>query len=587
MKEIKDINIKINEYLENRKEEKERFHQLDETLKKRTQAHYINEVRKDKKTSSKKRAKPVRKSHRKKQSAIAIALQNLEKRCQTFSQSIDRNIQNTKKKVSSTFSFTEVIKKKVCRVFSIKPKIVFKKPQLNFKIRVPRFSLKNKLKYILAGSVGVAAITIATIMVLNQITAYKVTFHGHDMGIVKDPESVLYLAEIADDKLDIAYNADIIINQDNIAFEKIRGFGLQISTDDEILNHFTYFSNLDAKAYAIHIGNEQIAVFSKKDEAEHFLEEVKEVYIDKDNEHIQYDKIYFLEDVEIKETETTLSTLSNYEKTLSYVLKGTNEEKLYKVKKGENYWTIADKFGITPEELEDANPSVNPERLQIGQEISLIVPKPLITVVSLEKVTFNESIPFEIEYENTGALFKGETDIRLSGKKGKKEVLAEVERHNGIEVSRKEIESKVIEEPRTQVVLVGTKALPPLIGTGTFDNPTRGTLTSRFGTRWGRMHTGIDVAGPVGTAIRASDGGVVTYTGWKGNYGLAVMIDHGQNKVTLYAHCNKILVKTGDKVYKGQKVAEMGNTGNSTGPHLHFEVRINGKAQNPLNYVRY
>ncbi len=572
MKDFKEISNKINEYIEEKKEKRGQFQKLEETLKKRTQARYINEVYKENQNSSIKKEK-AKKTHLNK---IKKSNQNLKNKIQSYS-IIPKSLKREKA--------SKIFPKKIFRslnIFSIKERIKF--PVFLKKKKSTGKSFKIK---VFAGAFSIIMIILSFLYILDNMTAYKVFFNGEEIGIVKDPESVLYLTDLLDEKLDIAYDADIIINEDNLKFEQIRSLKLEITPDDELLNHFTYFSNLEAKSYSVLINGEEVALFSRKEEAEKFLEEIKNTYIQEDDETIEYGKIYFLENVAIEEKETGLSTLSDFDSSLKYVLKGTKEEKSYKVKKGENYWTIAEKYNITPEELEAANPTVNPERIQIGQEISLIVPKPLVTVVSLEKKKYYERIPYEVTYENTGALFKGENEIKLRGKYGEKEILAEITRQNGIETSRKELESKVIEEPRTQVVLVGTKALPPLIGTGTFDEPARGRLTSRFGIRWGRMHSGIDIAAATGTTIRAADGGVVTYTGWKGNYGLTVIIDHGQNKSTLYAHCSKILVNKGDKVYKGKKIAEIGSTGRSTGPHVHFEVQVNGKAQNPLNYVNY
>ena len=103
--------------------------------------------------------------------------------------------------------------------------------------------------------------------------------------------------------------------------------------------------------------------------------------------------------------------------------------------------------------------------------------------------------------------------------------------------------------------------------------------------RWGRMHYGLDYAAPTGTPIYAADGGTVITAGWHGNYGYYIKIDHGANKVSLYAHCSKLLVKKGERVYQGQHIAEMGKTGRVTGPHLHFEVRVNGQHKDPMKYV--
>jgi murein DD-endopeptidase MepM/ murein hydrolase activator NlpD len=126
---------------------------------------------------------------------------------------------------------------------------------------------------------------------------------------------------------------------------------------------------------------------------------------------------------------------------------------------------------------------------------------------------------------------------------------------------------------------------------GGFIYPLRGQLTSRFGMRTHpiyhitKMHTGIDLSAPSGTPIRASAGGEVVYAGWWGGYGNVVIIDHGGGISTLYAHCSAIYVRKGQSVSQGEVIAAVGSTGLSTGPHLHFEVRKNGKPVDPLGYL--
>lgn len=121
---------------------------------------------------------------------------------------------------------------------------------------------------------------------------------------------------------------------------------------------------------------------------------------------------------------------------------------------------------------------------------------------------------------------------------------------------------------------------------GSFYYPFIGTITSRFGSRWGRMHTGIDIAASQGAPIRASADGIISFADWESGYGNLVKINHGNQMQTCYAHCSKILVKEGQRVKKGDIIARVGSTGNSTGPHLHFEIRLNGIAKNPLNYLK-
>ncbi|RDW14654.1 M23 family metallopeptidase [Paracoccus thiocyanatus] len=110
--------------------------------------------------------------------------------------------------------------------------------------------------------------------------------------------------------------------------------------------------------------------------------------------------------------------------------------------------------------------------------------------------------------------------------------------------------------------------------------------SSTFGRRWGRMHEGIDLAAPVGTAIHATGDGVVTFAGWQRGYGNLIKIKHELGTETRYGHLSKIRVKVGQKVSRGSRIGDMGNTGRSTGPHLHYEVRVNGRAVDPMSFIK-
>jgi murein DD-endopeptidase MepM/ murein hydrolase activator NlpD len=115
--------------------------------------------------------------------------------------------------------------------------------------------------------------------------------------------------------------------------------------------------------------------------------------------------------------------------------------------------------------------------------------------------------------------------------------------------------------------------------------PVAGPVTSGFGPRWGRMHEGLDIAAGSGTPIRAAAAGTVSYAGWLGGYGNLVVVEHGGGLATAYAHQQRIYVPVGRAVAQGEALGEVGSTGNSTGPHLHFEVRVNGSAVDPFGYL--
>ena len=121
---------------------------------------------------------------------------------------------------------------------------------------------------------------------------------------------------------------------------------------------------------------------------------------------------------------------------------------------------------------------------------------------------------------------------------------------------------------------------------GVFSWPSKGTISSPYGKRGRGFHTGIDIANKRGTTVSAAAGGKVTSAGWSGGYGYCIIVDHGNGMKTRYAHLSKILVSVGDSVSRGEKIGEVGSTGNSTGPHLHFEVIVNGSTKNPINYLK-
>ena len=127
--------------------------------------------------------------------------------------------------------------------------------------------------------------------------------------------------------------------------------------------------------------------------------------------------------------------------------------------------------------------------------------------------------------------------------------------------------------------------------TGSMIWPASGPITSSFGWRihpiYGSsiFHSGVDIGADYGDTVAAADGGVIIYSDWMSGYGKTIIIQHANGITSLYGHCSALLVSTGQRVNKGQAIARVGSTGNSTGPHLHFEVRVNGSPVNPGNYL--
>ena len=156
---------------------------------------------------------------------------------------------------------------------------------------------------------------------------------------------------------------------------------------------------------------------------------------------------------------------------------------------------------------------------------------------------------------------------------------------NGVEIERQILEEKVTREPDYRIVSRGTRTAPSR-GTGRFIWPVSGKDNITLWQERREYHTGVDIGAPTGTPVKAADSGIVIFAGSSGNYGKLVKIDHGNGFTTYYAHNSKILVSKSEKVEKGQTIALVGRTGRTSGSHLHFEVRKNGTAMDPMSFFR-
>ncbi|MBE6766249.1 MAG: hypothetical protein E7550_01500 [Ruminococcaceae bacterium] len=215
-------------------------------------------------------------------------------------------------------------------------------------------------------------------------------------------------------------------------------------------------------------------------------------------------------------------------------------------------------------------------------------------VKTVKTEAYIDEIPYGTEKTESNDYLKGYVKITSAGVPGQADVVAKVTCVNGIETERNIIKSTTITEPVAQKQLVGTATVSKTSSTKyassnskfmwPLDKSARTTITSYMGD--GRGHKGIDIACAKGTEIYASMGGTVAYAHYRSDYGNFVVIDHGNGYRTVYAHASKLLVTKGQVVEKGETIALVGSTGQSTGNHLHFEVRINDVAVNPLSYVK-
>jgi murein DD-endopeptidase MepM/ murein hydrolase activator NlpD len=207
--------------------------------------------------------------------------------------------------------------------------------------------------------------------------------------------------------------------------------------------------------------------------------------------------------------------------------------------------------------------------------------------VETETVRSTKALDFDTEYVYDETMEYGETQVITVGVPGEITTTEVNIYKNGVELSSRMVSCQVTAEPVNQVIRMGTAHYE---STGTYIWPSDSdSITSYFGNRTVSVgnsnHSGMDIDGHKGDPIYAADGATVKFAGYSGGYGNVVKLLHDDGTVTIYAHCSKLLVSEGERVYQGQKIAEVGATGTATGNHLHFEVVKDGVSLNPLDYV--
>ncbi|PKM93546.1 MAG: hypothetical protein CVU84_15320 [Firmicutes bacterium HGW-Firmicutes-1] len=297
--------------------------------------------------------------------------------------------------------------------------------------------------------------------------------------------------------------------------------------------------------------------------------------------------VEFTEEVVIVETFVDATKILSIEEATELITKENQEPQKYMVKSGDCPSTIASDNNMSLDTLIQMNPSLdNNELIKIGEELIVMVPEPELSITTTEEVVYKAPIERKTTYVDNANKYVGSNTVIDAGADGEKQITALVKKVNGNEVSRTTSKEEILKEPKDKVIEKGTKALPSKGATGSYIMPLSSyTLSSGYGYRWGGFHYGIDLAASTGTTIRAADGGVVTFAGWSGGYGNLVIVDHGNGETTKYGHCSSISVSEGQQVGQYQEIAKVGSTGQSTGPHCHFEIRFDGTPVNPMNYI--
>jgi murein DD-endopeptidase MepM/ murein hydrolase activator NlpD len=441
-------------------------------------------------------------------------------------------------------------------------------------------SFKN---HIISGVIAIICLTVvfAFFNMKNYALGYEVIIDGTLVGYIDD-------TGIVDEAIkDVAEVVKMYVGEDE-NYSKEPEYVRRLVDRDECMTKQAMadylLANLEyvVPSYGIYIDGEFVTAVT----SEEIAKNVRKEYL------IRYCGVQYTEEtiLETKEKYTYsldynhgINKLTSFEGAIN-ILAGTDKElEKYIVASGDTLSGIAEKFGMRSSvEIVALNPNLaDGDVIHVGDEIIVEKAAPLLSVIATRTLEYEEAVPYQVETQDDPNMFKGEYSIVSKGVEGKVRKVAKVKTENGIEFQRDVLSEEVLSEPVTEIRRVGTKTPPQFI------RPASGYLSSRYGRRWGRNHNGIDIAGSHGSAIKAAAAGTVTYSGWMSGYGNYVIIDHGNGYQTAYGHNSSLLVSKGQRVSQGQTIAKMGNTGRSTGTHLHFEIKKNGVFQNPLGYVSY
>lgn len=298
--------------------------------------------------------------------------------------------------------------------------------------------------------------------------------------------------------------------------------------------------------------------------------------------------IDFAEEVEVVESYLSKEEITPLDVAIEEVTKDQEKNTMYEVVSGDTLLGISMKTNIPIEKLIELNENLKDENsiIHVGDELIITVPEPELSIEREEELYYEEEYDEEIIYIDNDDWYTTQTKTLQEPSAGFRKVVAIVQFRNDKEIGREIVKEEVVMKAVPKIVERGTK-IPP-----TYIKPlSGGVFRSGFGRRRApkrgasTYHRGVDWSTPTGSAIYASSGGTVAKAGWGGGYGYVIYINHADGRQTRYAHLSKVLVRSGQHVDQGEKIGLSGSTGISTGPHLHFEILINGRQVNPLKYL--
>lgn len=435
---------------------------------------------------------------------------------------------------------------------------------------------------------------IYTINLTGSFTyAVHVSYNGEVLGYVENENIVNTASEIVQSRMvylnenehlqvEPEYSVAITNTKDVLTEYQLADEIIRLSGDEMIEAEGLY---IDGKFYG---ALEEKGII--QEELDKILNEYKSESSD--------DKVSFVNHIEIIPGLYLTQNILPKEEVVTLLHSEKQSDVYYTIAEGDTPLGVADKNDVSYSTLKGLNPEIETnEFFRPGTQVLISNSEAFLPVQVQKTVSYSQSIAYETEVTESNKYAKGTEHVDREGENGESLVTANVTYINNIEVSREIITTEVVKEPVSKKVTKGTAVVSQNVSSSTgsgkissgFIWPISGCYVSDvFGPRWGTLHGGLDLCrrgGTTGAPVMAVAGGTVVAAYTSGSWGKLVRVDHGNGLQTWYAHNSSLNVSVGDVVSQGQVIAYAGATGNVTGAHLHFEVRVNGIRKNPLNYL--
>ena len=421
----------------------------------------------------------------------------------------------------------------------------------------------------------------------NRNYDIAVTFNGQPLGVVRTEQDYLAAEQIVRKRLSYAETDEPISFERSLSLEPYDGYSPML-TSAELADKMLRSADISlCDAYGVFVNDEFYGAVADPHPIQDALNRQLSEFSDRLGDKAE--DIFYADTVSYEKGIYPADNLVDAKALARKFTGKIPKYRTYTAKENESIYAVAERFTTTPDAIREINPDL-PDIIPKATRVRVPVETHYLPIVYTKTATVYTSVDYETYEVETAELPVGAKRILTRGEFGEKQSNVRITYTDGAESGRVTLSTRLSIPPVDEKIGIGTFAAQPystdtvINGDGRYGWPVDGgRITDTFGGE--RMHRGIDIGAAENSNIYAGGSGVVIVSGWNDSYGNYIIIDHEDGYQTLYAHCNVLLADVDQRVQRGQVIALVGSTGHSTGPHLHFEVRINGINYNPFLFL--